>query len=276
MTTRWNRRAPVFLWRKLVGPNRVDVYEARLRERAGNRLAIIQRPQRKRILFEVSCDSKTEVRKLEECFGGRSERLPPDWPERFGRLQKTKPIRIGDRELIIPGEAAFGTGEHPTTATSLRLLERAFSLEAARLDRTRRFKLAVDLGTGTGILVLAARVLGARRAIGIDSDPLAISTAKENARRNKIGNTRFWLADVRRWKIPRRTEIATANLFSELVIEVLPKLKRVPWLVLSGVLRNQESKVVRALKWNRIRIEEIRRRGKWIAILAKGKTDLHR
>ena len=308
MTTRWNRRPPVFLWRKRVDPNRVDLYEARLRLCAGNRLATIQRPQRKRILFEVSCDSRTEARKLEECFGGTTERLSSDWFDRFGRLQKTKPIKIGGRELIIPAEAAFGTGEHATTAMSLRLLERALGFWGAQApppaffgaspksfsrkdwrsrgrDRSepdwhlharpaRSPELAVDLGTGTGILALAARILGAQRVIGIDHDPMAISTAKENARRNKSGHASFQLADVRRWKIPRRTQIVTANLFSELVIEVLPKLKRVPSLIFSGILRKQEHEVSRAMRRHKIDVVEVRRRGRWVAILGCGRGAL--
>jgi len=103
----------------------------------------------------------------------------------------------------------------------------------------------------------------------MDYDPTAIATAKENARRNKIDNTDFQVADARRWKFPPRIDIITANLFSELLIEILPKLKRAQWLILSGILREQEAQLIRALKRNAIAIVETRRRGKWIAILAQ-------
>ena len=116
--------------------------------------------------------------------------------------------------------------------------------------------------------MVAAR-FGAKHVIAIDHDPVAIATAKENARRNKIDNIDFRVADVRRWKFSPRTEIITANLFSELLIEILPKLKRAQWLILSGILREQEARLVRALKRNGIAIAEMRRRGKWIAILAQ-------
>jgi ribosomal protein L11 methylase PrmA len=105
--------------------------------------------------------------------------------------------------------------------------------------------------------------------IAIDNDPIAITTAKENARRNRIDNIDFQVADVVRGAFPREIDIVTANLFSELLIEVLPKLKRARWLVLSGVLRNQEADLRRAVKRNRIAIVETRRRGKWSAILAQ-------
>jgi ribosomal protein L11 methyltransferase len=83
----------------------------------------------------------------------------------------------------------------------------------------------VDLGTGTGILALAPKRLGARRVAAIDVDPVAISTAKTNARLNKIDNVDFKLGDVRQWKPAGTIDIVTANLFGELLIEILPKTK---------------------------------------------------
>ena len=124
----------------------------------------------------------------------------------------------------------------------------------------------LDLGTGTGILALAAKKLGAARVIAIDHDPIAIATAKANARRNKIDNVVFRVADLRRWKFPRKVDIIAANLFSELLIEILPKLKRAHCLILSGILREQVAQLDRALKRNGIAIVERRRRGKWIAL----------
>ena len=79
----------------------------------------------------------------------------------------------------------------------------------------------------------------------------------------------FQLADVRSWNSARRIDIATANLFSELLIQILPKLKRSNCLILSGVLRTQEKEFVRALRRHKINPVEVRRRGKWIAVLAK-------
>ena len=82
-----------------------------------------------------------------------------------------------------------------------------------------------DLGTGSGILALAAKRFGAGRVIGIDIDPTAISIAKANARLNKIDNADFQLADVRRWKPTTGWDIIAANLYSKLLIEILPKQK---------------------------------------------------
>jgi ribosomal protein L11 methyltransferase len=153
---------------------------------------------------------------------------------------------------------------------SLRLLEQV----------TRGWKPGwsmVDLGTGSGILALAAKCFGAKHVVAIDVDPIAIATATENARLNKIDNLDFQLADVRRWNVParlalsevERVDIVTANLFSKLLIEVLPKVKRSRWLILSGALRGQEKELIRALQRNKVDIAQVRRRGKWIAILAR-------
>ncbi|MDB6147113.1 MAG: hypothetical protein JWO45_777, partial [Spartobacteria bacterium] len=95
------------------------------------------------------------------------------------------------------------------------------------------------------------------------------STAKENARLNKIDMVRFRVGDVRHFLAAGDVDIVVANLFSELLIDILPKLKRVRWLILSGVLRKQERELVSALRRHAMSIVKTRRRGKWIALLAR-------
>jgi len=281
----------MFVWRKRASAVWLAANEAPLCEIGGRRLAIISRPDRKSAIAEIAGSSRRNLEKIRFRFGGTIEKLPRDWLKEFSRSQKSEPIKIGNRltiyrsvtsknrsrnknrSLLIPAGAAFGTGEHPTTAMSLRLLERCtrfWGAQAASLHSPEPERTLLDLGTGTGILALAAARFGAKRVIAIDDDPVAIATARENARRNKLDNIDYRVADVRRWSFPRRIEIITANLFSELLIEILPKLKRAQRLILSGILRDQEAQFVRALKRNGIVIVEMRRRGKWIAILARG------
>ena len=168
----------------------------------------------------------------------------------------------GRSHIIIPAALAFGTGEHATTAMSLRLLEQS----------TRNWKPGwsfVDLGTGSGILALAAKCFGAGRVIGIDNDPAAISVAKSNAQLNKVRGVSFQLGDVHKWNSTQETNVITANLYSDLLIEILSKVGGDGWLILSGILRSQQNELVRALKQNRFGIINMKRRGKWAAILAK-------
>jgi ribosomal protein L11 methyltransferase len=277
----------MYLWRRRASQKWWSNNEERLRAGAEDRLAIIDEVGRKRLQLQVASPTRAEMQRLVKEFGGSVLKLPSNWLKRFAREQQKRTLKVGKRliimnvggtsvsrvragradsrrggpsHIVIPAGAAFGTGEHATTAMSLRMVERL----------TRKWKPGwsiVDLGTGSGILILAAKRLGARRAIGIDNDPTAISTAKENARLNKISNVQFRIGDVHRWKSRAKVDIIIANLFSELLIEILPKLKAARWMIFSGILRNQERDVTRALRRLKIDIVQVRRHGKWVAIL---------
>ena len=271
------------LWRKLAGPHWLSAHEKALQARSRGRLVIISRPGRKRLQVEIACRSRNLSRNLIEEFGGGIQKWPRDWLKRFADPGKSKPLKIGKRllisnvggtsasrrsrhkgrsHLLIPASAAFGTGEHVTTAMSLRFLERL----------TRKWEKGwslADFGSGSGILALGAKRLGAGRAVGIDIDPTAISIANANARLNKIDNVNFQLADIRKWKPPATWDIIAANLYSDLLTEILPKLKRSNWAILSGVLHTQGREFFHALRRNKIEIVKVNRRGKWIAVLAK-------
>jgi ribosomal protein L11 methyltransferase len=295
----------VYLWRRTAEVQWVQAHQELLQAYAHGQLVIVRRPRRKFLQLEIVCSSQKALRRLVADFGGHIEKLPRNWLERFA-CDDSKPIKIGKRLivvkraseppgrsvrcpqripirrarrdirrtahatarigeplfLVIPASIALGTGNHVTTVMSLRLLE----------ELTRNWKRGwsvVDLGTGSGILALAAKRFGAGRVIGLDTDPTAISTAKSNARVNKIQGATFQLGDVRKWKSAQATQVVTANLYSDLLIEILPKLKRSSWLILSGILREQKAELVCGLRRNRIEIICIRRRGKWIAILAR-------
>jgi len=275
----------MFVWRKRASAVWLAANEAAFGKVAGQRLAIIFRPGRKSAIAEIARSNRRDLQYIRSRFGGTIEKLPRNWLAIFSQAQTTQPIKIGKRLvivssststsknktalLVIPAGSAFGSGEHVTTAMSLRLLEqmtRSWGAHAPRVRSPEKNWALLDLGTGTGILALAAKKLGAARVIAIDHDPIAIATAKANARRNKIDNVDFRVADLRRWKFPRKVDIIAANLFSELLIEILPKLKRAHCLILSGILREQVAQLDRALKRNGIAIVERRRRGKWIAL----------
>lgn len=93
--------------------------------------------------------------------------------------------RPGDITIVLDPGMAFGTGSHFTTKTCIRAL-----LDV--LDIVRRCPAPhgdisfLDVGTGTGILAIAAKKLGARKAVGVDIDPIAVRVAKANAKRNRV------------------------------------------------------------------------------------------
>lgn len=128
----------------------------------------------------------------------------------------------------------------------------------------------LDVGTGSGILAIAGSCFGARRVLAIDSDPLACATASRNARVNGVRNIEFSTKDILKQKLTGKFDVITANLFSEILIAALPNWSRHlasgGHLILSGILRSQESVVVRALRQYGFTASEIRCRGKWIAV----------
>jgi ribosomal protein L11 methyltransferase len=179
--------------------------------------------------------------------------------------QTRAPRTTTARTIVIPAEAAFGTGEHATTAMCLRILE--------RITRKRITSWSMlDAGTGSGILAIAASCLGAKKVIAIENDPLACAVAKRNAAANRVGNIEFRTGDVLTQKFRGKFDIITANLYSEILIAALPAWRRSVAndgrLILSGILRSQEPAVITALRRNGFAVYESRRRGKWIALLA--------
>jgi ribosomal protein L11 methyltransferase len=256
----------MYIWRRSAGTDWWNRNEGAIISIASNQIAVIERPNRKRLQIEVSAESRAQLNELTQKFGGTIRKLPRDWLERFRRRQRTGPINVAKGKLFIPAGAAFGTGQHATTALCLGMLQRV----------ARNLKggwTMVDLGTGTGILALAAKMLGATSVVAIDSDPVAISTAEENAKRNRINGVKFKRADATTWKFPKNVDVVTANLFSELLIKILPGISQSSWLIISGLLREQEKTVVRAMRRNLVDLIEVRRRGKWVAILAKSREN---
>jgi ribosomal protein L11 methyltransferase len=271
----------VYLWRKRAELRWVKAHENLLEARGYGQLVIVSRPTCKRLELEMVCRSRSDSSALLKEFGGKIDALPRDWLERFAHPD-SKPIKIGKRllvsnvkvtsvsrlsphknraNLIIPASLAFGTGEHATTAMSLRFLEQL----------TRCWKPGwslADLGTGSGILALAAKCFGAGQVLGIDNDPAAISVAKSNGRLNKIRGVSFQLGDVHKWNPAQQTDVITANLYSDLLIEILAGICGCTWLILSGILRSQQKELEHALQRNLLNAIGIKHRGKWVAILA--------
>ncbi len=270
----------MILWQKQASPKWLAANEPRLESIAPGDLAIIARPGVVRSLVQVICHHRGKAAQLLREFGGVAQPLPRKWWKIAHTHQAHPPIRVGRRlavvsepaaarrssdknQLIIPAAGAFGTGEHATTAMSLRLLEE----ETRKLPPGWRL---LDAGTGTGILALAARRLGASEVLGLDNDPRAVAHARQNARLNRVSRAKFFAADILQWKPTTRYHIITANLFSELLIAALPTFHRALQpagrLIVSGILREQAGAVTRALNAAGFRLETKRRRGKWVAL----------
>ncbi|MFN2621420.1 MAG: 50S ribosomal protein L11 methyltransferase [Chthoniobacterales bacterium] len=255
----------MYIWRKRAAGDWVRKQSEQLFRRFGSAVAVVERPGKVQVLVDVSCTNQKEAVALQHEFGGTIEKLRGDWLTRFAKRSQMKPLRVGSRQIVIPAEAAFGTGEHATTAMCLRMLQ--------RFAQNRHDGWAMlDAGTGSGILAIAGSGLGAKRIVAIDNDPLACSIAQRNARANRARNIEFRTGDVLNHKLIGKFDVITANLFSEILIAARPiwsrHLATDGCLILSGVLRSQERTLVAALRRNRFIARQIERRGKWIALLA--------
>ena len=278
------------VWRKQVRPEAVDGWSERLGAVVDpERLVVVEPPHGRLHRVEVYLETEAEARRLLEPFGGRvSEVLPESW-QPSPVTTPGKPLSIGSRLLVtsreeeltslrqmhpgkhvlcIPAAMAFGTGEHATTSMCLRLL-----LGVAR-ERTGTPWNLLDLGMGSGILALAGKQLGARNVLGLDNDPHAVRTARENTRLNGLASrtVRFEQAKLPVW--PRAPEqmwsVVTANLFSELLIRLLPEIIAPSVisggdLILSGVLATQADEVIAAAQTAGLSLLTTKRRGRWRA-----------
>jgi ribosomal protein L11 methyltransferase len=181
---------------------------------------------------------------------------------RIGRLQIVPAgatAAPGDLQLI--DAAAFGTGLHPTTALCLEALDAAvLALPDAMLD----------VGTGSGVLALAALMAGVPQAVGLDIDETALSVAAENARLNRLGDR----LDLRRGgpeTIGGAWPLVIANVLAAPLIEMAPTLvQRVRHhgrLVLSGIPSSVEGDVDRAYRRLGMRHVHTISRDGWVALV---------
>ena len=129
----------------------------------------------------------------------------------------------------------------------------------------------LDLGTGSGVLALAARLFGARKIVATDFDPEAIRTARQNEALNfSRPLVRWQRGDVRQLRATSRYDLVLANLFSGILIEaalqicacVAPEGK----LWQSGILRSQQEEVMAAYRRQGLRFDRVVRRGKWVML----------
>jgi ribosomal protein L11 methyltransferase len=264
-----------WFWQKRIALDTQDAWVARLGSLGFPSWSVTERPDRVRVLLSVLAPPAEAVL-LTKKFGGRVVEIrretwlkqPPSAPIWIGRrfvvVDGARRAKSPDDlpRLQVPHGIAFGSGEHATTGMLLRAM-------AAQPDWE---KLSVlDLGTGSGILALAARLLGARRILATDFDPHSIRTAAENEKLNFSGSSIRWqCADVKRLRAKGRHDIILANLFSGILCAAAPQISVAlaagGQLWLSGVLRSQEREVRAAYARRKLRWVRTVRRGKWVML----------
>lgn len=165
--------------------------------------------------------------------------------------------------LVDPG-VSFGSGLHGSTRACLELL--------VSLYGTASPSEVLDLGTGSGILALAAARLGAQRVTAVDCQPVAVETAKANVARNRLeGRVEVRLGNALDY-LEGWADLIMANLHLELLLKmaVSPSFWRTPWCILAGVVGRQDLRLLSALDKTPMRVVEVREKGPWSAFLIAG------
>ncbi len=190
--------------------------------------------------------------------------IEEDWSEQWKSY--FKPVKIGRRLVVkpsweeyVPGSdefviqidpgQAFGTGSHPTTRMMLEALEWAIS-EMKKRDLPMGINV-LDVGTGTGLLGIAAAKLGASSVTGIDIDPTAVETARKNVYGNHVHN-QMVVSSTPLWQVEGDFDIVLANLDKstlELLAEDLAsRVATNGFLIISGILNGQEKGLLNIFK----------------------------
>jgi len=200
-----------------------------------------------------------------------------DWANNWKKYYK--PTKIGEKivikpiweeyspkenEIIVemdPG-MAFGTGTHETTKMCIEALEKYVT----------RDKTVFDIGTGSGILAITAAKLGAEKVIGVDLDPVAVDSAKNNVGFNNLNNIEIRYGNLME-VIKGKAQIVVANIIADVIIFLCQDVKKFiendGYFICSGIIRERKDDVVNKLTEEGFNIIEVNTLGEWVCIVAK-------
>lgn len=200
-----------------------------------------------------------------------------DWANTWKKY--FKPLRIGEKIVIKPTweeyekqkfdlvveldpGMAFGTGDHETTKLCIQALEKYVETDS----------IVFDVGCGSGILAIAAAKLGAKKAIGVDLDPVAVKSALENVAYNNLDNIEILhgnLIEV----IDGKADIVVANILAEIVCILTEDVSRVlksgGYFITSGIIHDRVEMVTNKLQECGFIVEAVNKDGEWNCVIAK-------
>ncbi|SHJ09376.1 ribosomal protein L11 methyltransferase [Desulfatibacillum alkenivorans DSM 16219] len=190
---------------------------------------------------------------------GKSLVIKPSW-EDYENPEKRMLIELD------PG-MAFGTGTHPTTAVCLEMIETECLKKAPE-----RF---LDVGTGSGILMIGAYKLGARKVYGCDNDMDALEAAAKNLTCNRVPDSDFglWLGDLLAGIVEGAFDMVAANITAEANVMLIPGLPQImapgSIFIASGIMAEKKDLVLEALDACRFSVERVQETGGWVGIAAR-------
>lgn len=208
--------------------------------------------------------SETEGVEQEDWQNGwRKYYHPMDVGQRLAVVPSWQDYETNRVKLILDPDLAFGTGGHETTNLCLEVLD----------ERVRGGERVLDIGTGSGILAIAALKLGAAVAEGVDIDPVAVRTAGENAALNGVADKLTVLVGDLSDKASGKYDIITANIVANAIMALAPA---VPGLmaddavfIASGIIDSRKDEVIAALEAAGLAVLEVKEKRGWECIVCK-------
>ena len=276
-------------WKKQIAAEHEQEWQQRLSTLPW--VAFTELPHAKRLLIDVYSEELADILALHTCYGGSyASEEEIDWVAATAPAN-TPPLLIRNKLVIsaseeqsvlddlrqrypkriilsFPAERAFGTGNHGTTSTCLRML-----CDEAKLRRGAPWRI-IDAGCGTGVLGLAAVRMGAQSGICYDFDPTAVEVAKRNMERNGGEPAlRVIQADVFEWTPApaERADVMLANLFSTILQKAFPRLRAAlagpeSVLIASGILCEQADETLLAAQNTGFSLLKKAVCGKWVTL----------
>ena len=232
-------------------------------------------------IIEKIKKSVSDINNLEKVIGEykilSSEIFEEDWantwkkyykPTKIGKNIVIKPIwedyKENAEEVIInmdPG-MAFGTGTHETTRMCIEALEKYIT----------NGKTVFDIGTGSGILAIAASKLGAKKVIGVDIDPVAVDSANQNVQLNNTNNINILFGNLLE-VVSEKADIIVANIIAEVIISMIEdgdKLTKPNGIMItSGIIKDRKDDVIKAFATSNFKVIEVNTLGEWVCIVAE-------
>lgn len=200
-----------------------------------------------------------------------------DWANNWKKYYK--PTKIGneivvkptwedynkkDNEIVIeldPG-MAFGTGTHETTRLCVKALE----------EYVNEDSVVFDIGTGSGILSIAAAKLNAKHVVGVDLDPVAVDAAKENVELNNLDNIEILYGNLME-VVDGKANIVVANILADIIKILAEDVKKFVveggYFISSGIILDRKDDVIEKLQQCGFEIEKINVDGEWCCIIAR-------
>ncbi len=180
--------------------------------------------------------------------------IRPIWEDEFDDM--------GRKVLNLEPGLAFGTGTHETTRLCMEMLE----------NYVKDGDCILDMGCGSGILSIAGLILGAKKAVGVDIDPLAVKTAIENADMNNVSDKFNGICGNLSDKVDGKFDVLVANIVADVIIMFSKDVDKFMHdnsvYIISGIIAEREEDVLSAIK-DKFTIKERREENGWVAFCLK-------